>query len=186
MTAVLVLAGVALAGLVAWIVLHRDRIASRLASRRDEIQPGPRRILFPFIGTALSRTALDAAIRLCRAEGATLVPAYVAQVPLTLTLDSSLPRQSRQALPILEAIEQRAHRANVPVDARIERGRSLRHAVLQLIDHERFDRIVTAAATKGSDGFSGDDIAWLLDHAPGEIVVLRPAGRPKPARPPHL
>jgi hypothetical protein len=72
------------------------------------------------------------------------------------------------------------------VDARIESGRSLRHAVLQLIDHERFDRIVTAAATKGSDGFSADDIAWLLDRAPGEIVVLRPAGRPKPAPPPHL
>jgi hypothetical protein len=25
-------------------------------------------------------------------------------------------------------------------------------------------------------GFSADDIAWLLDHVDGEIVVMRPAG----------
>ena len=78
------------------------------------------------------------------------------------------------ALPILEAIEHRALRAAVPVDARIERGRTHRHAMRELIDHERFDRIVAAAATKGSDGFSAEDIAWLLENAPGEIVVLRP------------
>ena len=32
-----------------------------------------------------------------------------------------------------------------------------------------------AAASHGSRGFDADDVAWLLDNAPGEIVVLRPA-----------
>jgi hypothetical protein len=26
------------------------------------------------------------------------------------------------------------------------------------------------------EGLHKDDIAWLLDHAPGEVVVIRPVG----------
>jgi nucleotide-binding universal stress UspA family protein len=186
MTAVLlIVVALGVGALAGWVLPRREELTARLGralggGRDQRLEPGPERILFPFAGRALSRRALDAALRLCRAEGATLVPAYLARVPLTLPMESPLPRQSREALPILEAIEQRAQKAGVPVDARIERGRTLRHAVLQLVEHERFDRIVTSAATgnNGSDGFSADDIAWLLDHAPGEIVVLHP-GQPQ-------
>jgi hypothetical protein len=72
-------------------------------------------------------------------------------------------------------IEQRATAAGVPVDSRIERGRNRRHALRRAIAEERFDRIVMAAASHGSHGFDADDVAWLLEHAPGEIVVLRPS-----------
>jgi hypothetical protein len=144
-------------------------------ARRALPEPGPRRVLFPFRGVALSKPALEAALRLARADGATLVPAYLAEVPLNLPLDTPLPRQSDRALTLLEAVEQRAHRCGVPVDARIERGRDSRHALRELLGHERYDRIVVAAATNGDDGFTADQTAWLLDHAPGEIVVLRPS-----------
>jgi nucleotide-binding universal stress UspA family protein len=135
-----------------------------------------RRILFPFAGRALSRRALDAALRLALAEGATLVPVFLARVPLQLPLDAPLPRQCTEGMPLLETIEQRAVARGVPVDARIERGRTLRHGLREAIAHERFDRIVVAAASLRSEGFRGDDIAWLLDHAPGEVVIIRPAG----------
>jgi hypothetical protein len=49
--------------------------------------------------------------------------------------------------------------------------------VLELIDHERYDRIVAAATANNGDGFSADDVAWLLDRAPGEIVILRTGSR---------
>jgi hypothetical protein len=162
------------AAIAAWLLLRHTDVA-RLTKRRAKVEPAPKRILFPFAGSALSGAALDAALRLCRAEDATLVPAYLAQVPLTLPLESPLPRQSRRAIPVLDAIEQRADRYGVPVDSRIERGRTYRHAVMELVGHERFDRIIAAASTNGgSDGFSADDVAWILDHAPGEILVLRP------------
>jgi hypothetical protein len=93
---------------------------------------------------------------------------------LHLPLDTPLPRQSGIAIPLQEAIEQRATAFGVPVDARIERGRTYRHALRQTIASERFDRIVIAAAAHGSAGFHAEDVAWLLDNAPGEIVVLRP------------
>ena len=79
---------------------------------------------------------------------------------------------------MLEAIEQRAATQGVPVDSRIEPGRSVRHAFRRLMEHERFDRVVAAGATNG-DGFSSDDVAWLLEHAPGEILILRPSRQAK-------
>jgi nucleotide-binding universal stress UspA family protein len=138
------------------------------------ITPAARRILFPFIGGTVSRASLDAALRLARAEGATLVPAYVVVVPLHLALEAPVPSECERAMPLLETIEQRAARLKVPVDTRIEVGRTARHALHQLVDEERFDRLVVPAATQASEGFSAEDVAWLLEHAPGEIVVLRP------------
>jgi len=133
-----------------------------------------RRILFPFVTNGLSPRALDAALRLAAAEEATLVPIFLARVPLNLPLDAPLPRQCGLAIPLQEAIEQRAAQFGVPVDARIERGRTYRHGLRQTIAGERFDRIVIAAAAQGQPGFDADDVAWLLNYAPGEIVVLRP------------
>jgi hypothetical protein len=132
------------------------------------------RILFPFMAGALSQRALDAALRLARAEDATLVPVFLARVSMHLPIDTPLPRQSGVALSLQEVIEHRATAWGIPVDARIERGRTYRHALRQTFEHEHYDRIVLAAAARGNDGFDAGDVAWLLDNAAGEIVVLRP------------
>jgi nucleotide-binding universal stress UspA family protein len=169
----IVIIGVLAAALtVTAVALYRSRGLPRKVLPVAE--PTERRILFPFAGSALSRRALDAALRLARAEGATLMPVFLARVPLTLPLDSALPRQAAVCLPLQEAIEQRAALFGVPVDARVERGRTYRHALRQTIATERFERIVMPAATNGGPGFGPDDVAWLLATAPGEIVVLRP------------
>jgi hypothetical protein len=169
LTALVIVLAIALAALAALYLRSRLQLPAPARAR------GRERILFPFIGGALSRAALDAALRLASAEDATVVPIFLARVPLHLPLDAPLPRQSGLAIPLQEAIEQRAAAFGVPVDARIERGRTYRHALRTTIAHERFDRIVIAAAAQGHRGFDADDVAWLLDHAPGEIVVLRPS-----------
>jgi hypothetical protein len=63
----------------------------------------------------------------------------------------------------------------VPVDARIQRGRTYHHALRQTLEQERFEQIVITAPAKGTSGFDADDVAWLLNSADGEIVVLRPS-----------
>ena len=40
-----------------------------------------------------------------------------------------------------------------------------------------------AAGANGEAGFSAEDVAWLLEHAPGEVVVLRPGNGPSAPRP---
>jgi len=64
------------------------------------------------------------------------------------------------AMPLLEAVEHAALSAGVPVDAGIEKGPTLTHALQRLWD--------------GHAGFTEKELAWLLTHAPTETVVLKP------------
>jgi len=144
--------------------------------RHAEARPGAPRMLVPFTG-ALDPTVLAAAVRIARAEGAVLVPAYLLIVPLQYGEDSPLQDEVEVALPLLEAVEREALSAGVPVDARIEKGRSRTHALRRLWDVERFDRLLVPAPTNGpGGGFTEEELAWLLVHAPAETetLVLRP------------
>ena len=67
-------------------------------------------------------------------------------------------------MPLLEAVEHAALEAGVPVDARIESGRTPIHALQRLWDVEHFDRIVVPAPRDG--GFTPKDLHWMLTHAP--------------------
>jgi nucleotide-binding universal stress UspA family protein len=168
-----------LVGLALLIGLVGGFLAARARHRREARPDTVRRILLPFTGAEISRRALDAALRLARAEGATLMPAYLATVPLRLPLDCSLPAEAEKAMPILEAIEQRASAQDVAVDARIERGRTYRHALARLLEEESVDRVVVPAQGGGEDpggeGLGGEDLVWLLRKAPAEVLILRPA-----------
>jgi nucleotide-binding universal stress UspA family protein len=148
--------------------------SSRWRGKRSERPEEVHRILLPFTGTEISRRALDAALRLARAEDATLMPAYLAAVPKQLPLECAIPAEAAKAMPMLEAIEQRARTQGVPVDARIERGRSYRHALRRLLQSESFDRVVVSATATGAAGLSGEDLVWLLEKAPAEVLILRP------------
>lgn len=157
---------------------------SLLRRRPREGGASGRRILFPFIGSTISNATLDATLRLARAQDAVLVPAYLATIPHHLSLDSPAPlRESEAAIPLLELIEQRATQEGVPVDSRIERGRTHRHALAALLENEGYDTLVVPAKTSATDGFDPADIAWLLESAPGEVLVLRPepATAPRPS-----
>ncbi|HEX7060144.1 MAG TPA: universal stress protein [Solirubrobacterales bacterium] len=172
MTVERILIGVALAlGLVGGYLIARARRGGRRSERPDTVH----QILLPFTGVEISRRAVDAALRLARAEDATLMPAYLAAVPKSLPLDCSIPAEAAKAMPMLEAIEQRAAGQGVPVDSRIERGRSYRHALARLLERERFDRVVVPASATGTAGLSGEDLVWLLEKAPAEVLILRPA-----------
>jgi hypothetical protein len=135
---------------------------------------GARRILVPFVGE-LDPTVLRASIRIAKAENAVLVPAYLLLVPLGLPEESSLRGEVEVAMPLLEAVEHAALEEGVPVDARIEKGRSLTHALQRLWEVETFDRVVAPAPTTDTVGFTPKDLIWILAHAPAETVILRPA-----------
>ncbi len=139
-------------------------------------RPQPvRRILLPFTGQAISTRAFEAAVRLAKAENATIMPAFLARVPRQLPIDASLPAACTDGMPLLEAIEQRASSQGVAVDARVARGRSYRDALNQLLTEEHFDRVIVSATDSPATGLSGHDLQWLLERVPAEIMILRPA-----------
>jgi nucleotide-binding universal stress UspA family protein len=158
------------AGLVAgfWLPPHGLRPA------RDRAR-AVRRILLPFSGQAISRRAFEAAVRLAKAENATIMPAFLARVPRNLPIDSPLPAACSEGMPLLEAIEQRAGSQGIEVDARVARGRTYRDALRRLLQEEQFDRIIVSATDSPRTGLSADDLEWLLERVPAEIMILRPA-----------
>jgi len=167
---VIIAVGGVLVGLIAgyWLPLNR-----RLAARN---RPRPvRRILLPFTGQAISRRSFEAAVRLAKAENATIMPAFLARVPMNLPLESALPVQCASGMPLLEAIEQRVASQGIPVDSRVGRGRSARDALRRLLEEEQFDRIIVSADEDPRAGLSYEDLRWLLERVPAEILILRPA-----------
>jgi hypothetical protein len=167
-TLVAILAGTV--AVLAAVLVYRSRTPRALRAPR-----GGRRILVPFTGGGLDPAVLDAAIRVAHAEDAVLVPAYLLVVPLEYSETSPLTREVSVAMPVLEAVEHAALRAHVPVDARIEKGRSATHALSRLWEVEHFDRVIAPARAGGHSGFSPKDLTWILTHAPTETLVLRPS-----------
>jgi hypothetical protein len=142
----------------------------REAARRE----GQPRLLVPFTAAPLDPSVLQAAIRIARAEDGILVPAYLVVVPLEFDLEAPLHAQVEVAMPMLEAVELAAARAGLPVDARIERGRTPVDALQHLWEVERFDRIIVPAPAGRSPGFTPKELTWMLTNAPSETVILRP------------
>ncbi len=169
---------VVVAVLVLLIVVALAAFLRPRRARRTPAAERQRRILVPFTGGQLNPRVLEAAIRVSRAEDATLVPACLLVVPLTLPLDAPLTDQVAVAMPLLEAVEHAALRAGIPVDARIEKGRSAIHALQLIWDAEQFHRVIAPAPTQQSGGFTPKDMGWILTHAPFETLVLRPAPQP--------
>jgi len=159
----------ALLVLLVVVVLAGAAALAYRARRPRASYDGKGRILVPFSG-ALEPTVLNAAIRIAKAQESTLVAAYLLVVPLQYPEEAPRRDQVAVAVPLLEAVELAALRAGVPVDARIEKGRSLTHALRRLWEVESFERIVAPAS-----GFSAKELAWLLTNAPAETIVLRPA-----------
>jgi hypothetical protein len=158
----------AAAALAALVIAHRRAPARHVPA-------GTRRVLVPFTGGELDSRVLDAAVRVSRAENATLVPAYLVIVPLRLAEDAPMQSDVHVALPLLEAVEHAALRAGIPVDARIEKGRTPTHALRRIWEAERFDRVIAPAPPAHGGGFTPKDLAWILTHSPIETLVLRPA-----------
>ena len=158
------------------LALGLTAVAVALFRRRPRIDRRDRvaRILVPFTGGGLDPTVLTAAIRIARAEDATLVPAYLIVIPMELAEDAPMQAQVEAAIPLLEAVEHAALRSGVPVDARVESGRTAVHALKRLWEAEPFDRIVVPAPTGHNSGFDAKDLTWMLTHAPRETLILRP------------
>ncbi len=155
---------------------RRRRSSSRSGVRLRRAARRRRRILVPFTGGALDPTVLDAAIRIARAEDATLVPAYLIARPARATPRTRrCSEQVAVAMPLLEAVEHAALRAGVPVDARIEKGRTPDARAAAPVGGGALRPDRRPGAERRSGGFTAKDLTWILTHAPAETIVLKPS-----------
>ena len=81
------------------------------------------------------------------------MPAYLATVPKQLPLECAIPNEAAQAMPMLEAIEQRGDRPG-RAGRRPDRARPLLppRAARGCSSSEQFDRVVVPATATGRTG----------------------------------
>ena len=149
--------------------------------RRGDDAPAPTGDPVPYVGTQLSLSALDAALRIARIEDATLVPAYLAPVPMSMPLSAPI----RALWPGVRASGgDRASRGRGGHPGR-RPHRPRPHRPPRAAAACSRPSATTASSSPpprpDTDGLSAADVAWLLEHAPGEVVV-RPARRRGRAR----
>ena len=103
------------------------------------------------------------------------MPAYLASVPKQLPLDCAIPAEAAKAMPMLEAIEQRAAAQGV-AGRRPDRARPLLPPRPRAAARARGASTASSSRrpTESGAGFSGDDLVWLLEKAPAEVLILRP------------
>ncbi len=94
---------------------------------------------------------------------------------MNLSLDVPVAARVREGVSAARGDRAASRAAEIRVDSRIERGRSYRDALRRILAEERFDRVIVSATASEHEGFSSEDIAWLLKRAPAEVLILRPA-----------
>ena len=171
---------------------RRSRSGSPPASpaRRRDRAPRPdapapvRRILLPFTGPAISRRALEAA----RAPGPGRERDDHARLPRARAAAPAARRaaaaQCERAMPLLEAIEQRAAALGVPVDARVEpRALLPRRAAPAARARALRPGRSCRRPTRPGPGLDGDDLAGCSTARGRGPRSSAPAARRRQARP---
>ena len=59
------------------------------------------------------------------------------------------------------------------VEPSVNRSRTYRDALRHELDEERVDRIIVSATTDPRTGLDGEDLQWLLEKVPAEVLILR-------------
>ena len=128
----------------------------------------PRRILFPFVASALSSSALAAALRLARAKGGTLMARVPRADADAAAARGALTETVKRGADAARGDRAAAGRRSGAGRRAIVRGRGNRPALGQAIDSWGNDRIVLAAAVRGCPGVRGParDAKWNSEASP--------------------
>ena len=168
--------------------LPRRRRAARSASPAATCSParaarggapsGPRRSTRSCCPSPAPRSPaapLDAALRLARAEDATLMPAYLAAGAEEPAAGVRDPERGGEGDADAGGDRTARHRARA---CRSTPGSSAAAPTATRSRACSSARASTASSSRrprpAAAGFSGDDLVWLLEKAPAEVLILRP------------
>lgn len=130
-----------------------------------------KRVLVPALRQPYSQRALDVAFRLAKGTGATVLLAFVVEVPRILPLEAAMPETEADAAFALRDAQDIGTAYKVPVEAFIHRTRSAREGILKLITLEKVDLLMVGARFDGLRGLPRELVRDLFDSAPCEVVL---------------
>ncbi len=140
------------------------------------VAPVGGRILLPFSGEKVPERAIEVAADLARFRDATLVLFYVAIVPVTLNIEAELTREVERGFSALEEAERLAKRVDVRTEIRLERERTARRGIIEMLKREPFDSVVIEMEPAGPGlklEKQIEDITYLFQRIEKEIIIVR-------------
>ncbi|MCL4499830.1 MAG: universal stress protein [Chloroflexi bacterium] len=134
------------------------------------------RILVPFTGGKVPEQALEVASNIARVRGATVVLFYIAIVPVTLNIEAELTREVEKGFASLEEAEKTVKQSGVSTEIRLERERTARRGIIEMLKREPFQAIVMEMEEAGP-GLKLERqievISYLFQRVRTEIIIVR-------------
>jgi len=164
--------GLSIGGLLLWMFRVPAPIAQEVARARRSVS-GIKRILVPTRGAEHDERAVELACRLGQEQGSQIILAYVLEIPLTLSLNTSLPAEEEQAAQAMRRSIEIVKLHNLEAVPRVERDRQAGRGILRTAHDLDVDLVVIGmnpARSHFADPL-GRTTETLLRNANFEVIV---------------
>jgi nucleotide-binding universal stress UspA family protein len=157
-----------------WMLAASPRAAHQ--NRRVQLQPNGHRIIVPLLESAVSMQAVDLACQLASERQATIMLAYVIEVPYTLGLDVPLPGAEDRAKRLVRQAESIVMQHGLQAESCVLQQRRGEDAILELARELDAEAIVVGmtSASWWSISQLGKTVSGLFQHAPCQVVIAKP------------
>ncbi len=135
-----------------------------------------RHILIPAFHQPFSRRSLEVAYRLARGTNATLHLTYLLEVPRSFALEALLPEEEIVASEALSVAQADLTSCRIPIQASVQRARSVRDGILKIIAQDNIDLLVLGTRVDEQRGLPRDLARDLFYAAPCEVIIDHVAG----------
>jgi len=166
-------------GLITYVVYRRAKGYSLLRTVRriplpatvgEDIVYG--QILVPLVDTRLANEMMVLACQLATEKVASITALYVLEVPLQVSLEAPLTKETDRAQAVLERAVAIADQFNVKVTPVVVRARAAGAAIVDTAVQRRSEVIILGSRRKRRIGnrMFGDTTSYVLQHAPMEVL----------------
>ncbi len=159
-------------GLLLWMFRVPAPIAQEVARARRSVS-GIKRILVPTRGAQHDERAVELACRLGQEQGSQIILTYVLEIPLTLSLNTPLPKEEEKAARAMQRSVEIVELHNLEAIPRVERDRQAGRGILRTARDLDVDLVVIGmnpARSHFADPL-GRTTETLLRNANFEVIV---------------
>jgi nucleotide-binding universal stress UspA family protein len=135
------------------------RIAESAASAAKHIT---RNVLIVFSADIKSEVLMALALKMAKGQHVDVVAIYVIEVPLTLPIGASLPKEEREALEVLTAAKEIGRKAGLEIQTRTIRDRQAGPAIIHAARDENARLIVMG--TYRENRYAGAPLARAIEY----------------------
>jgi nucleotide-binding universal stress UspA family protein len=167
-----VLFGALMGALLVWMFRVPAPIAQEVARARRSVS-GIKRIMVPTRGAEHDQRAVELACRLGQEQQSQIVLTYVLEIPLTLSLNTPLPREEEKAQKAMQRSTEIVELHHLEAIPRVERDRQAGRGILRIAQDLGVDLVVIGmnpARSHFADPL-GRTTETLLRNANFEVIV---------------